>query len=210
MDRSLFPFHLDEYQQKKKGSSQTLVANAGWKNDLWRGWEYYMDDQNRINLRLINVAPSNLIHVRSLDSLQLNTWQHLVVTVDGSGKTEGVRFYQNGKEIETIGVIDNLYKTIKPTYRDKEKGFVSSKKRNLIIGKSYEGSTGDFGLFSGKLDEFKFFNGVLTTFEVESEYSETTGQKEEIAWTTVQKHLIEKDPQILELKKQLKKIVRNT
>ena len=200
------PFSLSIWMntnKRKKGSSQTLVANAGWKNDLWRGWEYYMDDQNRINLRLINVAPSNLIHVRSVDSLQLNTWQHLMVTVDGSGKTEGVRFYQNGKEIETIGVIDNLYKTIKPTYRDKEKGFVSSK-RNLIIGKSYEGSTGDFGLFSGKLDEFKFFNGVLTTFEVQSEYSETTGQKEEIAWTTVQKHLIEKDPQILELKKQLK------
>lgn len=200
------PFSLSIWMntnKRKKGSSQTLVANAGWKNDLWRGWEYYMDDQNRINLRLINVAPSNLIHVRSVDSLQLNTWQHLMVTVDGSGKTEGVRFYQNGKEIETIGVIDNLYKTIKPTYRDKDKGFVSSK-RNLIIGKSYEGSTGDFGLFSGKLDEFKFFNGVLTPFEVQSEHSETTGQKEEIAWTTVQKHLIEKDPQILELKKQLK------
>lgn len=200
------PFSLSIWMntnKRKKGSSQTLVANAGWKNDLWRGWEYYMDDQNRINLRLINVAPSNLIHVRSVDSLQLNTWQHLMVTVDGSGKTEGVRFYQNGKEIETIGVIDNLYKTIKPTYRDKEKGFVSSK-RNLIIGKSYEGSTGDFGLFSGKLDEFKFFNGVLTPFEVQSENSETKGQKEEITWTTVQKHLIEKDPQILELKKQLK------
>ena len=200
------PFSLSIWintNKRKKGSSQTLVANAGWKNDLWRGWDYYMDDQNRINLRQINVAPSNLIHVRSVDSLQLNTWQHLMVTVDGSGKTEGVRFYQNGKEIETIGVIDNLYKTIKPTYRDKEKGFVSSK-RNLIIGKSYEGSTGDFGLFSGKLDEFKFFNGVLTPLEVQSEYSETTGQKEEITWTTVQKHLIEKDPQILELKKQLK------
>ena len=33
------------------------------------GWELYLDDQNRINLRLINVLPTNLIHVRSMDSI---------------------------------------------------------------------------------------------------------------------------------------------
>ena len=189
--------------KRKEGSSQSLIANSGGKNDLWRGWECYLDDQNKVNLRLINVAPSNLIHVRSVDSLQLNTWHHLTLTVDGSGKTEGVQFFHNGKEIETEGVIDNLYKTIKPTYRDIEKGFVSAQ-RNLIIGKSYEGSTGDYGLFTGKLDELKFFNGVLTPFEIQSIYSKNSKQKEEIQWPVVQNHLIEKDPKILLLKKELK------
>ena len=189
--------------KRKEGSSQSLIANSGGKNDLWRGWECYLDDQNKVNLRLINVAPSNLIHVRSVDSLQLNTWHHLTLTVDGSGKTEGVQFFHNGKEIETEGVIDNLYKTIKPTYRDIEKGFVSAQ-RNLIIGKSYEGSTGDYGLFTGKLDELKFFNGVLTPFEIKSIYSKNSKQKEEIQWPVVQNHLIEKDPKILLLKKELK------
>ena len=189
--------------KRKEGSSQSLIANSGGKNDLWRGWECYLDDQNKVNLRLINVAPSNLIHVRSVDSLQLNNWHHLTLTVDGSGKTEGVQFFHNGKEIETEGVIDNLYKTIKPTYRDIEKGFVSAQ-RNLIIGKSYEGSTGDYGLFTGKLDELKFFNGVLTPFEIQSIYSKNSKQKEEIQWPVVQNHLIEKDPKILLLKKELK------
>ncbi|MEC7124694.1 MAG: DUF1553 domain-containing protein, partial [Bacteroidota bacterium] len=189
--------------KRKEGSSQSLIANSGGKNDLWRGWECYLDDQNKVNLRLINVAPSNLIHVRSVDSLQLNTWHHLSLTVDGSGKTEGVQFFHNGKEIETKGIIDNLYKTIKPTYRDIEKGFVSAQ-RNLIIGKSYEGSTGDYGLFTGKLDELKFFNGVLTPFEIQSIYSKNSKQKEEIQWPVVQNHLIEKDPKILLLKKKLK------
>ena len=189
--------------KRKKGSSQSIIANSGGKNDLWRGWECYLDDQNKVNLRLINIAPSNLIHVRSLDSLQLNAWQHLTLTVDGSGKTEGVQFFHNGKEIETEAVVDNLYKTIKPTYRDREKGFVSAQ-RNLIIGKSYEGSTGDYGLFTGKLDELKFFNGVLTPFEIQSIYYENSKQKEEIQWPVVQNHLIEKDPKILQLKKELK------
>ncbi|MGB0656663.1 MAG: DUF1553 domain-containing protein, partial [Flavobacteriaceae bacterium] len=93
--------------------------------------------------------------------------------------------------------------TIKPTYRDRKKGFVSAQ-RNLIIGKSYEGSTGDYGLFTGKLDELKFFRGVLTPFEIQSIYSENSKQKEDIEWSVVQNHLIEKDPKILQLKKELK------
>ncbi|MEC8635845.1 MAG: DUF1553 domain-containing protein, partial [Bacteroidota bacterium] len=200
------PFSLSIWlntSKKKEGSSQSIVANTGGKNDLWRGWECYLDDKNKVNLRLINIAPSNLIHVRSVDSLQLNAWQHLTLTVDGSGKTDGVQFFHNGKEIETEAVLDNLYKTIKPTYRDREKGFVSAQ-RNLIIGKSYEGSTGDYGLFTGKLDELKFFNGVLTPFEIQSIYSENSKQKDEIQWPVIQNHLIEKNPKILELKKQLK------
>ena len=190
--------------KRKKGSSQTLIANSGGKNELWRGWEYYLDDQNRINLRLINVTPSNLIHVRSVDSIQRNEWQHLSVTVDGGGKAEGVRLYHNGKEIEKVGVIDNLYKTMLPTRRDPEtKGFVSTK-RDLVIGRSYEGSTGDYGLFTGQLDELKFFKGVLTPFEIQSINSETLGQEKVIAWPVVKEHLIEKDPKIVQLKKQLK------
>ncbi|RPG63960.1 MAG: DUF1553 domain-containing protein [Flavobacteriaceae bacterium TMED42] len=200
------PFSLSIWMstdKRKKGQSQTLMANTGEKNSLWRGWEYYLDDQNRVNLRLINVAPSNLIHVRSVDSLKLNIWHHLTLTVDGSGKTEGVKLYRNGKEIQTEGVIDNLYKTIKPTRPDIEKGFVE-RKRDVIIGRSYSGFLGDYGLFLGKLDELKFFNGVLTPFEVQSIYSENSKQKEVIKWPMVQKHLIEKDPKILQLKKQLK------
>ena len=111
-----------------------------------------MDDLNTVNLRLINVTPSNLIHVRSVDSIQRNQWQQLSVTVDGSGKAEGVRLYLNGKEMEKVGVIDNLYKTILPTHRDREKGFINTK-RDLVNGRSYEGSTGDYGLFSGQYDE---------------------------------------------------------
>lgn len=200
------PFSLSIWlntNQREEGSSQTLIANSGGKNELWRGWEYYLDDQNKVNLRLINVTPSNLLHVRSVDSLTRNEWQHLCVTFDGSGKAEGVRFYLNGKKIKKIGIIDNLYKTMLPTHRDREKGFVKTK-RDLVIGRSYEGSTGDYGLFSGQLDELKFFNGELTPFEIQSIHSETLGKEEAIAWPMVREHLIEKDQKIVQLKKQLR------
>ena len=74
------PFSLSVWintSKRKKGSTQTLISNSGGKNDLWRGWELYLDDQNRINLRLINVLPTNLIHVRSMDSISRNDWHHI-------------------------------------------------------------------------------------------------------------------------------------
>ena len=188
--------------KRKKESSQTLIANSGGKNELWRGWEYYLDDQNRINLRLINVSPSNLIHVRSVDSIPIHQWQSLTLTVDGSGKADGVKMYRNGKTIEKVSVIDNLYKSMLPTRRDREKGFVNSE-RNLVVGRSYEGSTGDYGLFSGQLDELQFFEGVLTPFEVQSIHEETLGKETPKNWPLLQQHLIDKDPKIAQLKKQL-------
>ena len=200
------PFSLSIWlntNKRKKGSSQSLIANSGGKNDLWRGWEYYLDDQNKLNLRLINVSPSNLIHIRSLDSIVLNKWHHLGVTVDGGGKANGVQFYRNGKPMQTEVVIDNLYKTMLPTTRDRKKGFINTD-RKLMIGRSNEGSTGDYGLFSGRMDEFKFFKGELTPFEVQSVYSETLGEEQSIVWPIIKKHLIEKDPKISDLKKQLK------
>lgn len=201
------PFSLSIWlntNKRKKGSSQTIIANSGGKNDLWRGWEYYLDDQNKVNLRLINVSPSNLIHIRSLDSLKKNQWHNLSVTVDGSGKANGVQFYLNGKPMQTEGVIDNLYKTMLPTYRDRKKGFVSTE-RNLVMGRSNEGSTGDYGLYSGRLDEFKFFEGVLTPYEVQSIYSQALGKEKSPDWALIKEHLIEKDNKITQLKNQLKK-----
>ena len=45
---------------------------------------------------------------------------------------------------------------------------------------------------------------MLTPFEIQSIYYENSKQKEEIQWPVVQNHLIEKDPKILLLKKELK------
>ena len=108
-----------------------MISNSGGKNDLWRGWELYLDDQNRINLRLINVLPTNLIHVRSTDSISRHDWHHIAFTTDGSGQAKGIRLFKNGEPIEKVSLINNLYKSILPTKRDREKGFVEKEKSKL-------------------------------------------------------------------------------
>ena len=45
--------------------TQHVLGTSGQKNDFWRGWDIYLDNENHINMRLINVLPSNLIHVKS-------------------------------------------------------------------------------------------------------------------------------------------------
>ena len=189
--------------KRKKGSTQNLISNSGGKNDLWRGWELYLDDQNRVNLRLINVLPTNLIHVRSIDSISKDDWHHIAFTTDGSGEAKGIKFYRDGEPIEKVSLIDNLYKSILPTKRDKEKGFVVTE-RPLKIGRSNEGSTGDYGLFNGKMDEFKFYGEELTPFDVKFIYQKTLGENYPIEWPLVKEHLIKKDPEILLLNKKLK------
>ena len=162
---------------------------------MWRGWELYLDDQNRVNLRLINVLPTNLIHVRSIDSISKDDWHHIAFTTDGSGEAKGIRFYKDGEPIEKVSLIDNLYKSILPTKRDKEKGFVVTE-RPLKIGRSNEGSTGDYGLFNGKMDEFKFYGEELTPFDVKFIYQKTLGENYPIEWPLVKEHLIKKDQRV--------------
>ena len=190
--------------KRKKGSTQTLISNSGGKNDLWRGWELYLDDQNRINLRLINILPSNLIHVRSTDSISRHDWHHIAFTTDGSGQAKGIRLFKNGEPIEKVSLINNLYKSILPTKRDREKGFVEKEKASLSIGRSNEGSTGDYGLYTGKMDEFRFYNNELSKYEVKTIYQKTIGNDKPIEWSLVREHLINKDPKIAYLNKKLK------
>ena len=45
--------------------TQHVLGTSGQKNDFWRGWDIYLDNENYINMRLINVLPTNLIHVKS-------------------------------------------------------------------------------------------------------------------------------------------------
>ena len=100
-------------------------------------------------------------------------------------------------------MIDNLYKSILPTKRDKDKGFVVTE-RPLKIGRSNEGSTGDYGLFNGKMDEFKFYIEELTPYDVKFIHQKTLGENKPIEWPLVKEHLIKKDPKILLLNKKLK------
>ena len=189
--------------QKKPNFTQTILGSAGGKNELWRGWDLYLDQNNFLNLRLINVMPSNMIHIQSEDSIRVNEWNQITFSYDGSGKSNGVKLFKNGAEINTNSVINNLYKSIKPVSPVFQKGLVE-RTRPLTIGKAKEASTGDNGLFIGKMDDFRFYKDKLTALEVKMVYDNTLSKIEKPNERLIKDHWVNSDAKIKVLEKDLK------
>ena len=78
------------------------MGTTGGKNNFWRGWDLYLDDQNFINLRLVSALPGNLIHIKSKDSILKNNWTHLSFSYDGLGKADGTNLFVNGSKIKNL------------------------------------------------------------------------------------------------------------
>ena len=150
--------------KKDSAKTQTLLATAGEKNNFWRGWEFELDDENRINFKLIHSYPHNYLHVRTKDSISTHQWQHLGFTNDGTAMAKGVGIYLNGKKAASEIVFDNLYKSIHPVTTSKH---LLDKDRAIRVGKSYRNYTGESGVFKGKIDEIKVYNKSLTAAEMQ-------------------------------------------
>ncbi|WP_273565479.1 DUF1549 domain-containing protein [Maribacter halichondriae] len=77
----------------------------------YRGYHLSLKD-NKIEVLLAHVWPDNAIVERSMDDIPKNQWVQLTMTYDGSSSADGVKIYQNGTELKTEVVNDNLYKDI--------------------------------------------------------------------------------------------------
>lgn len=148
--------------KREEGKTQTIMGNTGQKNNFWRGWDFYLDDENKLNFRLVNSLPHNYLQVRSLDSISLNKWTHVMFTYDGSSKAKGVGLYINGKKADVNIELDKLYKSILPI---KIASHVPDN-RPVRVAKSYRLHTGEFGIFKGAMDEIRIYSKELTALEV--------------------------------------------
>ena len=186
-------------QQKKENSRQFLMGTTGGKNNWWRGWDFYMDDENHLNIRLINMAPGNMIHVRSKDSVELYDWAHLAFTYNGTGKANGIKLFKNGIPLLFEIQINNLSKSIKPV----STSGINLEKRAVLVGKTYESSTGDNGLFMGKMDELKIYNKAITPLEVSLLHNKNSRSPISVSPTKIKDHWIKNHPRYTTLKKEL-------
>jgi len=142
--------------------TQTIFGNSGNKNNYWRGWDLVLDSLNRVSVRLIHSLPHNYIQIKTVDSIRINTWNHIFFTYDGSMEAKGIKIFINGKEVESFTEYDNLYKSILPV-----KVFDhQTDARPLQLGKSNRAFTGENGLFKGNIDEVRIYNKELTPLEV--------------------------------------------
>ena len=187
--------------QKKNNKRQILLGTTGSKNNWWRGWDFYLDDKNYLNIRLINIAPSNMIHVRSKKPIEINQWAHLAFTYNGMGKAEGIKLFNNGVPFDFEIIINNLSKSIKPV----SASGLKLEERPILVGKTYEFSTGDNGLFMGKMDELKIYDKPLSALELKIIYNQYFDDKIKYEKELIKDHWIKNHPKYISLNKELEK-----
>jgi hypothetical protein len=148
--------------KKEKGKTQTLIGNSDDKNRNWRGWDFFLNEQNQLSLRLIHSLPSNMVQVTTKNAININAWTHVGFSYDGLGKAEGIKIFVNGQPVKMTIDHDYLYKTIitKHLYNPKVV------ENNLKVGKSYRSFTGDNGIFKGMIDELYIYKRVIGSGEV--------------------------------------------
>ena len=122
----------------------------------YQGYDMLLKD-NRVNFRLSHNFPHDAISVMSTEKLPLNTWNHIVVSYDGSSKARGVSLYINGKKSVLDVEYDHLVKNIRQQYSI-HKGPI----RGLTLGEKVLDRT----MPRGEVDEFHVFSDVLSAPEV--------------------------------------------
>ncbi|MSU28106.1 MAG: DUF1553 domain-containing protein [Pedosphaera sp.] len=131
-------------------SAKTTGAPIGKMENApnYRGWDIEFNGA-KASVHLIHKWPEEVIHVQTEKDLPLDTFQHLAITYDGSGKAVGVKLFVNGQPVPTKVLKDKLPGTIKTT-------------APFAIGRRGGGGSP----FTGRVDELHIFPRALTEKEI--------------------------------------------
>jgi len=154
--------------QADSQKTQTIIGNSGEKNNFWRGWDIYLDEQNHLNARLISALSHNYLHIRSVAKIDIDVWTHVGLSYDGSATTKGLKLYINGTLADSKSEFNNLTKSILTIQGGVGVGNHLPDDRPLVAGVSGRLYTGEDGLFFGTLDDIKIFDTELSEFEMAS------------------------------------------
>ncbi len=78
----------------------------------FRGWDFWVQ-RRQVGMHIIHAWPENALKVVGKAQLPANTWTHVAVSYDGSGKAAGVKVFYNGKLQETNVEADKLASSIR-------------------------------------------------------------------------------------------------
>ncbi len=181
---------------------QTLIGNAGNKNNFWRGWDFYLDEKNRLNVRLIHSLPHNYIHVRSEEAIPVGVWKQVGLAYNGLGKADGIKLYIDGRPVLKIIEFDQLYKSILTVASGDHK----PEDRPLRIGQSNRAFTGENGIFIGMLDDLYIFSNQISDLEMNRLFG---GHAQEADDKLKHHHAFLNNIKVKSLRNELRSILKN-
>ena len=150
------PFSI-EWQQKS--NIRPLIKKGGkGVGILTKQGEYSFKFNNSNRMHLIDSSnSSSRIGRAGYIGVDQNNWTHIVVTYDGSGTSDGIKFYQAGVLLEG------------PIHENKGSYMAMGNKGfPLIIGKVKLGEKDCY--FNGSLDYVRIYNHVLSLEEINENY----------------------------------------
>ncbi len=142
-----FSFYLpNEYER-----AILLVRGKATLDSASRG-QLLNINQGKLNASLSHFWPGNTINIQTLETLPIQTWQHLTWTYDGSSKAEGMTLFLNGKVLPTKITRNKLTRSI-----------TGKNNKVLNIGALMR----DKGFKAGELDNLRLFQRVLAPNEIQ-------------------------------------------
>ena len=121
-------------------------ANEGDQGEV--GWGLYIED-GKIRLNLSTRVLDDGVAAETIQAIQLERWQHIAATYDGSKTPEGIRIFIDGIEQDLDGLLDLVGNRLPQRYP-------------LRIGAS--GSTKPN--FRGSIDDVRIYDRVLEPEEI--------------------------------------------
>ena len=149
--------------KREEGKWQTLIANNGDKNGMWRGVDFALSAEGRLNFRLVHSLPGHYIEVESRAAVGLDEWTHVGFAYDGSSAAAGVTLYLDGRPTPAEPLFDKLRRSTYPLNNDMSMSPLARPYRIAVSGRHY---TGEVGNFRGAIDEVKLWERELTPVEM--------------------------------------------
>ncbi len=113
----------------------------------YRGYDMWVQGRN-VGTHIVSAWSGNALKVVSADQLKPKTWQHVVVSYDGSQKAAGVKIYIDGKLSANQVEVDSLTGSIETSVPFKI------------------GSRSNGGNWRGEVDDIRIYRRALTEAEV--------------------------------------------
>jgi len=134
---------------KTDGKSSGAVFSRMDVPQAYRGYDMWVQGRS-IGTHVVNTWPSNALKAVSVDQLKINTWQHVIITYDGSQKAKGVKIHIDGKLSDNAVEADTLDGATETTAAFK-------------IGSRSQGAN-----WRGGVDDIRIYDRALSTKEINS------------------------------------------
>jgi Protein of unknown function (DUF1553)/Protein of unknown function (DUF1549)/Concanavalin A-like lectin/glucanases superfamily/Planctomycete cytochrome C len=106
------PFTVALWVRPNGPSGMALLQHYNKAAKSSPGFEVAVDYCNKKNcnviVRLRGQSPESSLEVKSQSGLELEEWNHLAVSYDGSGKAKGIQIYLDGRNVDTRTVLDRF------------------------------------------------------------------------------------------------------